>query len=222
MADWRRNGWEPAIYFQYLWDVFASPWYLFVSILLISAQPAENDDQTVSRLYRGHDVPGQGLASALHSGGGPSASKLQRREGPRLVSVPHVHTFTRAIRSGCNIVYPSIYLSVYPYIRISVYPYIHISISQNILKRLPIAYSSTATITHVPQSQSQGSPCPRHILRGRPSKRVSGKCRCKLNLFLIDHHVRIRPPQRQQRIHRLDGRKYTLWIDIGYVDNRLQ
>ena len=129
MADWRRNGWEPAIYFQYLWDVFASPWYLFVSILLISAQPAENDDQTVSRLYRGHDVPGQGLASALHSGGGPSASKLQRREGPRLVSVPHVHTFTRAIRSGCNIVYPSIYLSVYPYIRISIYPSLKISSS---------------------------------------------------------------------------------------------
>lgn len=50
----------------------ASPWYLFVSILLISAQPTENDDQTVSRIYSDHGVPGQGLPSTLHTGDGPS------------------------------------------------------------------------------------------------------------------------------------------------------
>ena len=63
--------------------------------LLMDAQPAENDDQTLSRIYSGDDIAGQGLASALHRDDGPSTSKSSDRR-VQDVSVgcypPHVHT----------------------------------------------------------------------------------------------------------------------------------
>lgn len=192
----------------------------------MDAQPAENDDQTLSRIYSGDDIAAQGLASALHRDDGPSTPSPLTGESKGVTSTrPHGrHVFehyefmvvVKVLRGqlvivGCNVILP-IHISI-AYLRISL-PYLHI------LKQLPVAYSSTAT-DHPPFSLT-GLPCPRRILRGRSLKRVSGKCRCKLNLFLCDHHVRIRPPQRQQRIHRLDGRKCTLWIDIGCVDDRLQ
>lgn len=60
---------------------------LLVSVHFISAQPAENDKQIVGGIYSGHDIPGQGLASARHQRRWPFRAWRRRREGPRLVCV---------------------------------------------------------------------------------------------------------------------------------------